>query len=73
MVLALVLGDMAESALRQSLIMSQGAPMIFFASPIAALLVSLSIWLLAASVVHSLVRKAWDHSRHRTPSAQASR
>ena len=42
MVLALVLGDMAESALRQSLIMSQGSPAIFFASPISAVLVTAS-------------------------------
>jgi len=42
MVLALVLGDMAESALRQSLIMSQGSPAIFFASPISAALVTAS-------------------------------
>lgn len=35
MLLALVLGDMAESAMRQSLIMSQGNPMIFFRPPIA--------------------------------------
>lgn len=45
MVLALVLGDMAESALRQSLIMSQGSPTIFFGSPISAVLVSASILL----------------------------
>jgi len=35
MVLALVLGDMAEQALRQSLIMSRGNPLIFFHPPIA--------------------------------------
>src|SRR3972149_8904702 len=35
MVLALVLGDMAESAMRQSLVMSQGSPLIFFRPPIA--------------------------------------
>jgi len=63
MVLALVLGDMAESALRQSLIMSRGSPMIFFSSPIAAVLVILSIWLLVSPVVHPLLRKAWDRTR----------
>jgi putative tricarboxylic transport membrane protein len=64
MVLALVLGDMAESALRQSLIMSQGSPMIFFSSPIAAVLVILSIWLLVSPIVHPLLRKVWDrHNR----------
>ena len=35
MLLALVLGDMAESALRQSLMMSHGSPWIFFQPPIA--------------------------------------
>jgi len=45
MVLALVLGDLAETALRQSLIMSQGSPKIFFASPISATLVVASILL----------------------------
>ena len=64
LVLALVLGDMAELALRQSLIMSQGSPMIFFSSPIAAVLVILSIWLLVAPIVHPLLRKAWDRSSH---------
>jgi putative tricarboxylic transport membrane protein len=59
MVLALVLGDMAESALRQSLIMSQGSPMIFFSSPIAAALVGLSLWLLLSPVIHPLLRRVW--------------
>ncbi len=35
MVLALVLGDMAEQAMRQALIMGQGNPLIFFRPPIA--------------------------------------
>jgi putative tricarboxylic transport membrane protein len=35
MVLALVLGDMAEQAMRQALIMGQGNPLIFFQPPIA--------------------------------------
>jgi putative tricarboxylic transport membrane protein len=59
MVLALVLGDMAESALRQSLIMSQGSAMIFFSSPIAAVLVTLSLWLFLSPILHPLLRQAW--------------
>jgi putative tricarboxylic transport membrane protein len=43
MVLALVLGDLAETAMRQSLIMSQGSLVIFFASPIAAAVNGLAI------------------------------
>ena len=38
LVLALVLGDLAEGALRQSLIMSQGSLWIFFESPISAVI-----------------------------------
>jgi putative tricarboxylic transport membrane protein len=63
LVLALVLGDTAESALRQSLIMSQGSPLIFLSSPIATALVILSLWLLVFPLIHPLIRHAWD--RHR--------
>src|SRR5919109_72570 len=63
MVLALVLGDMAESALRQSLIMSQGSPTIFFSSPIAAVLVILAFWLLVSPIIHPLLHKAWNSRR----------
>ena len=35
MVLALVLGDIAEQAMRQALIMGQGSPLIFFKPPLA--------------------------------------
>jgi putative tricarboxylic transport membrane protein len=38
LVLALVLGDLAESALRQSLIISQGSLLVFFQSPISAVI-----------------------------------
>jgi putative tricarboxylic transport membrane protein len=44
MVLALVLGDMAESAMRQSLVMSQGSPLIFFSRPIAGVINGLAIF-----------------------------
>ena len=57
MVLALVLGDMAEAALRQSLIMSQGSPLIFFTRPISAALVVLSLWLFVLPIVHPLLRR----------------
>jgi putative tricarboxylic transport membrane protein len=56
MVLALVLGDMAESALRQSLIMSQGSPMIFFGSPISATLVIASLLLFLWPLITSYLR-----------------
>lgn len=63
MVLALVLGDMAEASLRQSLIMSQGSPLIFFSSPISAALFALSLWLIFSPVVSPLVRRWWSRSR----------
>jgi putative tricarboxylic transport membrane protein len=44
MVLALVLGDNAESAMRQSLVMSQGSPLIFFSGPIAGIVNGLAIF-----------------------------
>jgi putative tricarboxylic transport membrane protein len=59
MVLALVLGDMAESSLRQSLIMSQGSPLIFVSSPISAALFGLSFWLLFSPILSPLVRRWW--------------
>jgi putative tricarboxylic transport membrane protein len=43
LVLALVLGDMAENALRQSLIMSQGSLIIFFDRPIAGVITAVAL------------------------------
>jgi putative tricarboxylic transport membrane protein len=43
LVVALVLGDMTEQAFRQSLIMGQGSPAIFFTRPIAAFFVLVAI------------------------------
>src|ERR1043165_8520815 len=43
LVLALVLGDMAENALRQSLIMSQGSLAIFFTRPIAGVITAVAL------------------------------
>jgi putative tricarboxylic transport membrane protein len=43
LVLALVLGDNAESAMRQSLVMSGGSPLIFFNRPIAGVVNALAL------------------------------
>jgi putative tricarboxylic transport membrane protein len=51
LVLALVLGDMAENALRQSLIMSQGSLGIFFARPIAGVIMTAAIIFFALPVI----------------------
>ena len=57
LVLALVLGDLAESALRQSLIISQGSLTIFFTRPIAAVITGLAIFFFALPLF-SAKRKA---------------
>jgi putative tricarboxylic transport membrane protein len=44
LVLALVLGDLAENALRQSLIMSQGSLAIFFTRPIAGVITAAALF-----------------------------
>jgi putative tricarboxylic transport membrane protein len=51
LVLALVLGDMSENALRQSLIMSQGSLGIFFTRPIAAVITIVALFFFMLPVV----------------------
>jgi putative tricarboxylic transport membrane protein len=51
LVLAFVLGPMFENAFRQSLIISQGSPLIFFTRPIAAVFVGVSLLLLLSPVL----------------------
>ena len=51
LVLALVLGDLAENALRQSLIMSQGSLAIFFTRPIAAVITVAAIFFFVLPVL----------------------
>src|SRR5262245_60445305 len=57
LVLALVLGDLAESALRQSLIMSQGSILIFLQSPISAVITVAALVLFALPVLGPLMRR----------------
>jgi putative tricarboxylic transport membrane protein len=57
LVLALVLGDMAETALRQSLIMSQGSVLIFATRPIAAVITAAALLLFAMPVLGPLGRR----------------
>ena len=60
MVLALVLGDMAESSFRQSMLISQGSLSIFWSnglvSSIAGLAIALLMWPLIAKVVAAVRR-----------------
>jgi putative tricarboxylic transport membrane protein len=51
LVLALVLGDMAENSLRQSLIMSQGSLAIFFTRPIAGAITALALFFFALPMI----------------------
>ena len=55
LVLALVLGDMAENALRQSLIMSQGSLAIFFNRPIAGVITAVADFLFHHALDDSVV------------------
>jgi putative tricarboxylic transport membrane protein len=62
LVLALVLGDLAENALRQSLIMSQGSLLIFATRPIAAVITAAALLLFLLPVLTAVLRRM----RHRS-------
>src|SRR6266542_2959868 len=51
LVLALVLGDLAENALRQSLIMSQGSVLIFFTRPISGAISAVALFFFALPLI----------------------
>ena len=70
-VLALVLGDLAENALRQSLIMSQGSPAIFFTRPIAGAISAVAVFFF----VMPMLQPYWRRRRTapRPPADVASR
>jgi len=51
LVLALVLGDLAENALRQSLIMSQGSLIIFFTRPISGAISAVALFFFALPLI----------------------
>jgi len=59
MVLASVLAQMLETSLQQSLLISQGSPLIFFTRPIAAVFMGLAIL--------SIVRGVWLQIKTRAP------
>jgi putative tricarboxylic transport membrane protein len=62
LVLALVLGDLAENALRQSLIMSQGSLGIFFGRPISGAIMAVAILFFLLPVI-----TPWWRRRHGAP------
>ena len=57
LVLALVLGDLAENALRQSLIMSQGSLTIFFTRPIAGAITAVALLFFLLPVISPWLRR----------------
>jgi putative tricarboxylic transport membrane protein len=60
LVLALVLGDMAEASFRQSMLLSQGSISIFFSNPLVGSLVTLALMMLlwpAFSALKSTLRR----------------
>jgi putative tricarboxylic transport membrane protein len=69
LVLALVLGDLAEAAFRQSLIMSQGTLFIFFKRPISAVITAAAILLFAYPVIVPWWRRVRRASPPMTPSS----
>src|SRR5690349_20170929 len=58
LVLALVLGDLAENALRQSLIMSQGSLLILFERPISGVISAIALLFFALPVINRYIRRA---------------
>ena len=58
LVLALVLGDKAEDAFRQSMLMSQGSLNIFFSNPLVSTITILAMLLLTWPLWVSLIRRA---------------
>jgi len=68
LVLALVLGDLSEDALRQSLIMSQGSPAIFFVRPIAGAITAVAVFFFALPLITPWWRR-WRGGGGATPVA----
>lgn len=59
MILALVLGNLTETALRQSLILSHGSFMIFFSQPIAGTFMIMAMLLAIFPFVRPAVGRLW--------------
>ncbi len=57
LVLALVLGDMAESSFRQAMLVSQGDLAIFWSNPLVGSIVTLALVMLFWPVISALLRK----------------
>jgi putative tricarboxylic transport membrane protein len=69
MVLALVLGDMAESAMRQALIMGQGNPIVFFRPPIALPIMILAMIIFFWPAIDALKKRVKGRKPPVTPTS----
>jgi putative tricarboxylic transport membrane protein len=54
--LAFVLGEMLEKSLRQSLILSQGSPLIFITRPISFILLLVVLFMIVSPVLPRLLK-----------------
>ena len=70
LVLALVLGDLSENALRQSLIISQGSLAIFFTRPISGAITGLAIFFFALPIITPWWRRWTGSATSKVQSAQ---
>ncbi len=57
LMLAFVLGPMLEKSFRQSLIASQGSPLIFFSRPISMVLIGLALLMIVSPIFAKLLKK----------------
>jgi putative tricarboxylic transport membrane protein len=57
LVLALVLGNMMENSLRQSLLLSHGSLSIFFTRPLSLVILLIAVAAVVVPVLHSVAKK----------------
>ncbi len=69
LVLAMVIGDKAEDAFRQSMIMSRGSITIFWANPLVGTIITLALVLLFWPVIAALVRRLFPPRASSSPAA----
>jgi putative tricarboxylic transport membrane protein len=66
LVLALVLGDMAESSFRQAMLISQGDLAIFWSNPLVGSIVTLALTMLFWPVISLAIGRLWPRSGRKT-------
>ena len=66
LVLALVLGDMAESSFRQAMLISQGDLSIFWSNPLVGTIVTLALTMLFWPVISLIIARLWPRHGNKT-------